>query len=52
MFHQSEAENAREFCLHVLEKLQEFTCTPPTHDDVTALALARHRTADTVATAI
>jgi len=52
MLQRSTAENAREFCLTVLEKLQEFTCTPPTHDDVTALALTRDRTAQVIAAAV
>lgn len=33
--------NAREICLSVLTGVREFMRTPPTHDDVTALALMR-----------
>jgi serine phosphatase RsbU (regulator of sigma subunit) len=32
---------ARELCLSVLDGVQQFMCTPPTHNDVTALALTR-----------
>ena len=38
---QSTAENAQEVCLGVLDQVQEFMCKPPTHNDVTALALFR-----------
>jgi sigma-B regulation protein RsbU (phosphoserine phosphatase) len=37
----STADSAKEFGLSILDQLQQFTCTPPTHNDVTALALAR-----------
>ncbi len=35
------ATNAKELCLGILHNVQEFMCTPPTHDDVTTLALVR-----------
>ena len=35
------AETAKELCLTVLGDVQQFMCTPPMHDDVTALALMR-----------
>ncbi len=35
------AETAKELCVTVLGDVQQFMCTPPTHDDVTALALVR-----------
>lgn len=35
------AETARELCVTVLGDVQQFMCKPPTHDDVTALALVR-----------
>ena len=37
----SEARNATGFSQGVLQQVQEFMCKPPTHDDVTALALVR-----------
>src|SRR5580704_6681272 len=41
IFQGTTAASAKEHCLTVLDKVQEFMCTPPTHDDVTALALRR-----------
>jgi serine phosphatase RsbU (regulator of sigma subunit) len=35
------AASAKEHCLSVLDKVKEYMCAPPTHDDVTALALLR-----------
>jgi len=35
--------SARELCISVLSNVQQFMCTPPTHNDVTALALVRNR---------
>ena len=43
---QSNGASAKEFCVSVLNQMQQFTGTAPTHNDVTALALAR--TAPTV----
>lgn len=40
-FQGSTAASARELCLGVLNHLQQFTCAPPTDNDVTALALTR-----------
>lgn len=37
----STAVGAKEFCLAILDQLQQFMCTPPTHNDVTTLTLAR-----------
>lgn len=41
VFQQTSAENPKELCLTVLNALRQFMNTPPTHDDVTALALVR-----------
>lgn len=35
------ATSAKELCLSVLDRVRRFMATPPTHDDVTALALLR-----------
>lgn len=40
-FQRSTAVDAKEFCLAILDQTQQFMCTPPTHNDVTTLALAR-----------
>jgi len=40
-FQQSTADTAQDHCLSVLQRVQDFMCTPPTHNDVTALALSR-----------
>jgi phosphoserine phosphatase RsbU/P len=40
-FDETTAENSREICLSVLDRVQQFMCVPPTHNDVTALALSR-----------
>jgi phosphoserine phosphatase RsbU/P len=37
----STADTAKAFCLSLLDQIQEFTCTAPTDNDVTTLALAR-----------
>ena len=37
--------SARELCVSVLSTVQQFMRTPPTHNDVTALALVRNREA-------
>jgi len=42
LFQRSRAEGAKELCLAVLDHVQQFMCTPPTHNDVTALSLTRH----------
>jgi serine phosphatase RsbU (regulator of sigma subunit) len=36
--------NAKQLCSNILDGLQQFMCVPPTHDDVTALALVRQAT--------
>jgi sigma-B regulation protein RsbU (phosphoserine phosphatase) len=41
MFQKTGAESAKELCLALLNGLRQFMNTPPTHDDVTALALVR-----------
>ncbi len=38
---QSRAESAHEVCVGLLDQLRHFLHAPPTHDDVTALALVR-----------
>ena len=40
-FQGTTAANSKELCLSVLDRVQEFMCVPPTHNDVTALALTR-----------
>ena len=45
----SDRANAKDLCLAVLNQVQEFTCKPPTHDDVTALALVRDGRSKTTA---
>jgi serine phosphatase RsbU (regulator of sigma subunit) len=37
----SKAAGAKDLCVSVLDQVQQFMCAAPTHDDVTALALAR-----------
>jgi len=37
----SQAQSAKELCVSVLDRVQQFMCTPPTHNDVTVLALTR-----------
>jgi len=39
---QSEATRPKELCVSVLDQMQNFMGSAPTHDDVTALALARN----------
>lgn len=41
-FHETAAADATELCLSVLDRVRQFMGTPPTHNDVTALALTRH----------
>ncbi|MGH9513265.1 MAG: PP2C family protein-serine/threonine phosphatase [Terriglobales bacterium] len=41
VFRQTAAESPKELCLTVLNALRQFMNTPPTHDDVTSLALVR-----------
>jgi serine phosphatase RsbU (regulator of sigma subunit) len=41
-FQKTTASTAKEHCLSVLDKVKEYMCAPPTHDDVTALALLRN----------
>jgi serine phosphatase RsbU (regulator of sigma subunit) len=40
-FQNNSATSAKEICLAVLDKVRSFMGTPPTHDDVTSLALLR-----------
>lgn len=40
-FAQTTAADSKELCASVLDRVQEFMCVPPTHNDVTALALFR-----------
>jgi len=48
-FLQNKAHNANELCHELLTQMQQFTCTPPTDNDVTALALVRPADAATTA---
>lgn len=41
-FQTTTAVGAKELCLSVVDKTQQFMCRPPTHEDVTALALTRN----------
>ena len=43
-FQQSSASEAREIGISILDTVQQFMRTPPTHNDVTALALVRSKT--------
>ena len=38
---QSNGAGAKEICVSVIDQLEQFMGSAPTHDDVTALALAR-----------
>jgi phosphoserine phosphatase RsbU/P len=40
----TKATSAKELCVSVLDNVQQFMCTAPTHNDVTALALLRGTT--------
>jgi len=40
-FQATSAAHSREVCISVLDQVEEFMCVPPTHNDVTALALTR-----------
>jgi serine phosphatase RsbU (regulator of sigma subunit) len=40
--HRSTAAKAKELCESILDQVERFICAPPTHDDVTTLALVRH----------
>lgn len=40
-FQATSAAHSRELCVSVLDQVEEFMCVPPTHNDVTALALTR-----------
>jgi len=40
-FQATTAAHSRELCVSVLDQVEEFMCVPPTHNDVTALALTR-----------
>jgi serine phosphatase RsbU (regulator of sigma subunit) len=40
--HHAGAPKAKDLCASILDEVERFMCTPPTHDDVTALALVRH----------
>jgi hypothetical protein len=40
--------SAKELCMSILSRVQDFMCTPPVHNDVTALALVRSLAADSV----
>jgi len=38
---QANPTSARDLCLTILQAVEDFMPTPPTHNDVTALALVR-----------
>ena len=38
--------SAKELCMSILSRVQDFMCTPPVHNDVTALALVRTNAAE------
>jgi phosphoserine phosphatase RsbU/P len=40
-FKENTAADSKQLCLSVLDQVQRFMCVPPTHNDVTALALFR-----------
>jgi phosphoserine phosphatase RsbU/P len=40
--------SARDLCLNILQATRQFTLTAPTHNDLTALALVRNASADTL----
>jgi sigma-B regulation protein RsbU (phosphoserine phosphatase) len=44
-------EDARQFCLNILNDVRDFMRTPPTHNDVTALALVRNASRSSASTA-
>jgi serine phosphatase RsbU (regulator of sigma subunit) len=44
-----QAETAKELCLALLDQVQQFMQTPPTHNDVTTLALSRTAAPSSVA---
>jgi len=46
-FRETTAANSKELCLSVLDRVKQFMCVPPTHNDVTALALFRANAAKT-----
>jgi len=46
-FRETTAANSKELCLSVLDRVKQFMCVPPTHNDVTALALFRTNAAKT-----
>jgi phosphoserine phosphatase RsbU/P len=48
-FERCDAANSKDICLGVLNRVQEFMCSPPVHNDVTALALLRDIPTDAVA---
>jgi len=41
LFQTTDSEAAKDICVDVVQSVQQFMHTPPTHDDVTALALGR-----------
>jgi serine phosphatase RsbU (regulator of sigma subunit) len=40
-FQATASTNSKELCVSILDRVEEFMCVPPTHNDVTALALTR-----------
>jgi serine phosphatase RsbU (regulator of sigma subunit) len=45
VFQESTSSNAKDLCMTTLKRVQDFMCKPPTHNDVTAVALRRDRVA-------
>jgi serine phosphatase RsbU (regulator of sigma subunit) len=48
-FQHSSDVDAEELCSHILEGVEKFMCVPPTHNDVTALALVRSSAGQAIA---
>ena len=48
-FQRSPLAGAEQVCEHILDSVQQFMCVPPTHNDVTALALFRRTISPTTA---
>jgi len=42
-FQRSTAATAKELCVDTIDSVRQFMCRPPTHNDVTVLALRRER---------
>jgi len=40
-FQRSTASSAKELCVDAIDNIRQFMCRPPTHNDVTVMALLR-----------